>query len=550
MSAGNSVVDRPPEQPDGSSPAPGSRWLGRALVAGDVVCLVISLLLVETIARPGLGSGGIVPVAERIGLLTVAGLYLIRHKQLYRAARSSVITVELAALCHVGVSLVAVGVLLDEFTGGEIWWARCVAGGSVAAVFLILWRSAYRTRLRAFRLDGRFVRPVMIVGVGPESKRLHRLLHDHPDAGFRSVGVVGDREQAKQLGLGGAWAGPIDTAIAAVEEGDSTGVILVSSALRASESSRIARRIQEVGGHVHVSSGIGGIDHRRFITQPIAHEPLLYLEPPRMPESGRIVKRVIDIVLATLGLIVTAPVMLLAAMAVKIEDGGPIIFRQRRVGHNGELFTILKLRTMVIDAEKVRERLQRENRREGPLFKLDHDPRITRVGRVLRATDLDEVPQLFNVLRGQMSMVGPRPALPKEVAQFDSDLRRRTHVPPGLTGLWQVEARDNPSFEAYQRLDLFYVENWSVALDLVILLLTVESKVVQALSKRHSGEMLSVDDELDSAAIDDDEPVGAVETDAATAPVSGEGRGDGGDEQEHEAEREVEGSPRSILPID
>lgn len=547
MSSGNSVVERPPEPSDDVSRAPGSRWLGRALVVGDVVCLVLSLLLVEAIASPGLGSTGIVPVAERIGLLTAAGIYLIRHKQLYRAARSSVITVELAALCHVGVSLIAAGVLLDEFDGSEIWWARCVAGGSVATVFLILWRSAYRTRLRAFRMDGRFVRPVMIVGVGPESKRLHRLLHDHPDAGFRSLGVVGDREQAKRLGLGAAWAGPIDAAISAVEEGDSTGVILVSSALRASESSRVARRIQEVGGHVHVSSGIGGIDHRRFITQPIAHEPLLYLEPPRMPESGRIAKRLIDLVLATVGLLITAPVMLVAAIAVKIEDGGPIIFRQRRVGHNGELFTILKLRTMVIDAEKVRERLQRENRREGPLFKLDHDPRITRVGRVLRALDLDEVPQLLNVLRGQMSMVGPRPALPKEVAQFDSDLRRRTHVPPGLTGLWQVEARDNPSFEAYQRLDLFYVENWSIALDLVILLLTVESKVVQALSKRHSGEMLSVDDELDAAAIEDDETEDEMQAEVAAAAPSSSAPSNS---ESDEAEREVEASPRTILPID
>lgn len=543
MSAGEMATTSPPDSRERSAPIRGSRWLGRVLVAGDALCLVLGLLLVEALAQPGLRTSGLIEVAERIALLTAVGLYLIRHKQLHRAARSSVITVELASLCHVGLALVAAGVVFDEFVSSEIWWARCVAGGSVTAVLLILWRSAFRTRLRAFRIDGRFVRPVMIVGISPESKRLHRLLRDHPDAGYRSLGVVGDRERAKEFGLGAAWAGPIENAIAAIEEGDSTGVVLVSSALRASQSSQIARQVQAVGGHVHVSSGIGGIDHRRFITQPIAHEPLLYLEPPRMPDSGRIAKRLMDIALAGVGLLAAAPFLIVAAIAIKIEDGGPIIFRQRRVGRNGELFTILKLRTMVIDAERVRERLEDENAREGPLFKLEHDPRITRVGRLLRATDLDEVPQLINVLRGQMSMVGPRPALPKEVAQFDSELRRRTHVLPGLTGLWQVEARDNPSFEAYQRLDLFYVENWSIALDLVVLLLTVESKVVQALSKRRDGEMLSVDDELEAARFDDE--VGATPPPVAepTAPVAEPA-------QHRDSSPAVGDDARAILPVD
>ncbi len=499
-----------------------SKWLGRSLVIGDAVCLFLAIALAEVIGRSSLGGSALITVFERTVLLTGLGLYFLRHRQLHRAARSSVVTVELAGLFHVGMAMIAARVLLDELTVGEIHWTRCIAAGSASAAMLILWRSAYRARLRAFRLDGRFIRPVMIVGIGPESKRLHRLLHDHPDAGFRSLGVVGDRQQAIEHGLGAAWAGPVENAIGAVEDGDSTGVILVSSALRAVESNRIARRIQEAGGHVHVSSGIGGIDHRRFTTQPIAHEPLLYLEPPSMPESGRIVKRFIDVVLATVGLLVSAPFVLLAAVAIKIEDGGPVVFRQRRVGRNGELFTIFKLRTMVIDAEKVHERLVDQNLREGPLFKMDHDPRITRVGRLLRATDLDEVPQLLNVLKGQMSMVGPRPALPREVAQFDDELRRRTNVSPGLTGLWQVEARDNPSFEAYQRLDLFYVENWSVALDLVILLLTVESKVVQTFSRRHQGEMLTVADELETVATTKEPAPGPVGVTGSEQPSDGQ----------------------------
>ncbi len=170
-------------------------------------------------------------------------------------------------------------------------------------------------------------------------------------------------------------------------------------------------------------------------------------------------------------------------MLIKLEDGGPVLFRQRRVGLHGREFEILKFRTMVVDAEARLAALRQSNERVGPLFKMDHDPRITRIGRLLRATSLDELPQLFNVLNGSMSLVGPRPALPREVAEFPVALNARHQVRPGITGLWQVEARDNPAFEAYLRLDLFYVENWSLALDLMILLGTIDHIVLRPIVK-------------------------------------------------------------------
>jgi lipopolysaccharide/colanic/teichoic acid biosynthesis glycosyltransferase len=169
------------------------------------------------------------------------------------------------------------------------------------------------------------------------------------------------------------------------------------------------------------------------------------------------------------------------ALMIKLSDKGPVFFKQVRVGLNGEEFKVLKFRTMVVDAEAKLLELQQTNERSGPLFKMDRDPRITRVGRLLRETSLDELPQLFNVFKGEMSLVGPRPALPSEVAQFDQRLLERTKVPPGITGLWQSEARDNPSFTAYRRLDLFYVDNWSVTLDLVILLATAEQVLAKGL---------------------------------------------------------------------
>jgi lipopolysaccharide/colanic/teichoic acid biosynthesis glycosyltransferase len=157
------------------------------------------------------------------------------------------------------------------------------------------------------------------------------------------------------------------------------------------------------------------------------------------------------------------------------------LFRQRRVGLHGEVFELRKLRTMGVDAESRLEEVRAGNERSGPLFKLRRDPRVTPVGRVLRATSIDELPQLVDVLAGRLSLVGPRPALPSEVAEFDPALLGRHDVLPGITGLWQVEARHNPSFDAYRHLDLYYVENWNLQLDLLILLATVKTVIADSI---------------------------------------------------------------------
>ena len=170
-------------------------------------------------------------------------------------------------------------------------------------------------------------------------------------------------------------------------------------------------------------------------------------------------------------------------MLIKLYDGGPIFFSQQRIGRKGVPFDFYKLRSMAPDADQHRGELEGLNLRDGPLFKADNDPRITPFGRMLRMSSLDEIPQLLNVLKGDMSLVGPRPALGSECEQFDEELLARQQVRPGISGLWQVEARDNPAFSAYRRLDLFYVENWSVSLDLVILVLTAEqvtARIVRA----------------------------------------------------------------------
>jgi lipopolysaccharide/colanic/teichoic acid biosynthesis glycosyltransferase len=183
-------------------------------------------------------------------------------------------------------------------------------------------------------------------------------------------------------------------------------------------------------------------------------------------------KRIFDVVIGTLLLLLLSPLFLVIAVAVLIADGRPVLYRQERVGRYGRPFTMLKFRSMVTDAHDQLDELQHHNERTGPLFKIHRDPRVTRVGRFLRATSLDELPQFFNVLGGSMSLVGPRPALFQERESFPPELLEREDLRPGITGLWQVEARSDPDFDHYHRLDLEYVREWSLWLDVKLLVRT------------------------------------------------------------------------------
>ena len=350
-------------------------------------------------------------------------------------------------------------------------------------------RSVLRAWLLTQRAAGRFCRPVLLIGTNDEAASMYDILAQHPELGFDVVGVYGNHDEAVRNGLGGLWAGDEDAATERVRQGGVTGAIVAASALDGSTLNRVTRELLAVGAHVQLSSRLAGFASRRLQAQSIAYEPVIYLERLQLARWQKVVKRTLDIVVASVALVPAAPIIAALAIAVKLEDRGPTIFRQTRVGRNGEPFRVLKLRTMVVDAEARLAALQREhNERSGPLFKMERDPRFTRIGRFMDLTSLNELPQLWNVLRGDMSIVGPRPALPAEHAEFDGALQTRTVVRPGITGLWQVEARDNPSFDAYRRFDLHYVENWSVSLDIVILVATVEA-VLSRLVRMVRGEV-------------------------------------------------------------
>ena len=236
------------------------------------------------------------------------------------------------------------------------------------------------------------------------------------------------------------------------------------SAFSLSERTALLNELLDSDIHVQLSSGIARIAHTRLRAVPIGREPAFYLERHDPSPWQGFVKRALDLTVVIACAPFTLLVVGVAAIAIKLDSRGSIIYPQKRIGRGGRPFTMYKLRTMVSEAHEQREHLAEQNERtDGPLFKLEHDPRVTRVGRLLRGTSIDELPQLWCVLVGTMSLVGPRPPLEEEVEQFDPELKTRFEVAPGITGLWQVEARDNPSFRVYRRYDLFYVENWSVA---------------------------------------------------------------------------------------
>ncbi|MFN2606355.1 MAG: sugar transferase [Acidimicrobiales bacterium] len=408
-----------------------------------------------------------------LGLITVV---LADSRRLYRARTCSLRAVEVQRLGQVALVQSALVFLVGPRLGLVVPARQILVGGVLTFVVAAAARGIYRGWLTEGRRNGRFSRPVVILGSNEEALDLYRLATDHPELGLAIVGVIGDEVEVARLAFPVPYLGPLSNAEEIVHSSGAGGALIAATAVTSVELNRISRSLLHGGIHVHLSNGLRGFAAHRLRLQSFAHEPVLYLEPAHLARWQVVAKRLVDLVVGSVALVLTAPIVALAALAIKMEGGGPVIFRQTRVGRGRRPFTILKLRTMVHDAEARYGALAPAlASRTGPLVKLHHDPRITRVGRFLRATSIDELPQLVNVLRGSMSLVGPRPNLLVEAEGLDPlFLAHKTKMLPGITGLWQAEARDHPSFEVYRRLDLFYLENWSISLDLAILLATAQ----------------------------------------------------------------------------
>ena len=457
--------------------------LRRRLVELDAVCIATAwgTTLAVGMAR-GRIEGGVVQLALETAGLTLIGLGLMALLRMYRSRVITVRTVTLERTALISVALAAsvwtVGRAMSPHPSIQV----PVIGGIVCFVALVSCRACFDAWVMLRRRDGSLSRPVVLVGPGAEVAEMTELLIGHPEIGYRPAGYMSDGPSSEPCLREMHWIGPTARGAEGVQSVGATGAVIAANGMRSPELNTLVRDLHDAHLHVHLSSGLWRIGHRRLRQLPLAHEPFFYLEPPTMRRVELSVKRGMDLVIATLVIIVTSPVVAVAAALIKLSDWGPVFFRQVRVGQHGEEVVVHKLRTMTCDAEDQLDALRAQNDRTGPLFKMADDPRVTRVGRWLRATSIDELPQLFDVVAGRLSLVGPRPALPSEVELFDDELLERQRIRPGVTGLWQVEARHNSSFYAYRHLDLFYLENWSLGLDVAIILATLASLVSDTLT--------------------------------------------------------------------
>ncbi|WP_239124314.1 sugar transferase [Rhizocola hellebori] len=314
---------------------------------------------------------------------------------------------------------------------------------------------------------------VLVVGDVPHVMELVGQLRRESWTGYRVVGAciphalaAPQPQRLSDVPVVGSFRTIVEAATAA--EAD-TIAVTASAELTASRLRRLGWQLEGSGIDLVVAPALTDVAGPRIRTRPVAGLPLIHVEPPDLNGRAKIVKGFADWVISVFGLLLISPLLLFIAAAIKLDSRGPVFFRQRRVGQDGEEFRVFKFRTMFIDAEERLADLRHLNEGDGLLFKMRNDPRVTSVGRLLRRYSLDELPQLLNVLTGEMSLVGPRPPLPSEVALYDGDVARRLLVKPGITGLWQVSGRSDLSWEDGIRLDLYYVENWSLTTDLLIM---------------------------------------------------------------------------------
>jgi exopolysaccharide biosynthesis polyprenyl glycosylphosphotransferase len=353
----------------------------------------------------------------------------------------------------------------------------------MAAAACLVARFVQRKALHRARRHGECLRRVLVVGHELPVVGITRQLRRERYHGLDIVGAClpphrpGAGAEAGwhdgQVGDVSVFGTFTDVARAVRIAGADTVVVLTCPEFDGHALRRLAWQLERDDVDLIVASNLIDVAGARTTIRPVDGLPMLHVEHPRLSGGRRVVKAIFDRAGAVVLLVLFAPVLLVVAAAIRASSPGPILFRQVRVGRHGREFFIYKFRTMHVDAERRLAALHHLNEHDGAMFKIRNDPRVTRVGRWLRRFSVDELPQLFNVLTGVMSLVGPRPPLPSEVAQYPSDALRRLEVRPGMTGLWQVSGRSDLPWEEAVRLDLRYVENWSLGLDLVILLRTL-----------------------------------------------------------------------------
>ncbi|WP_375504100.1 sugar transferase [uncultured Jatrophihabitans sp.] len=399
--------------------------------------------------------------------LQAAGGYEIRHlgtgpEELKRVLQASAITLSvLAVACYVTKTPVARGYVIGVIPLG--------------AFFLVLGRTAVRRYVNRRRVQGEWAYRILAVGTTDSVLHLLDTTMRAPNAGLLLVGAcVEDAPVGSQLAPAVPVLGGVLQAAEHAAAVDADVVAVTGSGLGPRAVRELGWQLEGTSRGLVIAPALTEIAGSRVHVSPVEGLPLVWLEQPQLGRLPRLVKRAVDFAVALVVLSLTAPILLVTAIAIKTSSRGPVFFRQRRLGLNGEEFNILKFRSMHSDAESRRDEILELNEQDGGgvLFKIRHDPRITPVGRWLRKLSIDELPQLFQVMSGSMSLVGPRPLAAID-SHYTGSARRRLMVKPGVTGLWQISGRSETTWEDAVRFDLYYVENWSLGLDLSILFRTV-----------------------------------------------------------------------------
>jgi len=474
------ALDAPPEVV--RPPRQRERW-ERGYVATILATDLLSCLF-------GVAVAFVLEFGERTGTYR-AGLHLLLSALLpvvwvlamasWRAYETRFLGIgseEFKRVTQATIAVLAFVATLSYATMAEIARGYVLLALPMAAVLTLLGRYAARKRLHAARYRGKYLERVVAVGHERTVLDLVQQVEKAKHAGMQVVGaclpVEASCPSQQSLALLRHQVpvlGCLEDVLAAVERVQADAVAVTACdemdgmALR-----RLSWKLQAADIDLVVAPTLMEVAGPRIHIRPVSGLSLLHVEAPEFTGGRRIAKGIVDRGAAALALLLLSPLLIGIAIAVRTTSPGPALFRQTRVGRNGEEFTMLKFRSMAQDAEhRLSALLDLNERKEGLLFKIRDDPRVTRVGAWLRRFSLDELPQLFNVLNGSMSLVGPRPPLPSEVEQYHDDVRRRLLVKPGLTGLWQVSGRSDLSWDESVRLDLRYVENWSLALDVMIL---------------------------------------------------------------------------------
>jgi exopolysaccharide biosynthesis polyprenyl glycosylphosphotransferase len=457
----------PITEPEAGRPTLAPSALRHRLIAADVAVVAISIVLAfvwQWLVGPP-DHLGVQRSHLTLAFITFpAWIVSFSLHKLYQSRAVERPTEELrrivyASLTAVGV-MVAVSFIFQFKVLSRLWVLSLLA---FVIGLMAIERLIARRIFTKMRRTGLSCRPVLIVGTDADAVALLHAAQRTPNLGYRVVGFVGTDDIGTRGGC--QVLGPIERTSEVLEASGATGVLISLSSVESEVVNKLTRELTDGGYHVALSSGLHDIDVVRFRAQDLGGRTLIYVEQVQRGGWRAFAKRTFDLVVAVFALVLSAPIAAVAALAVKRSSPGPVIFKQERVGRDGETFRVFKFRTMVQDAESRRAELESRNEADGPMFKIAEDPRVTKAGRLLRRLSIDEIPQFVNVLRGEMSVVGPRPALPAEVEQWTEDVHDRLRVLPGITGMWQVSGRSDTTFDEYKRLDLYYVDNWSLAHD-------------------------------------------------------------------------------------